>query len=812
MMPQADRENKSADIWHLTARASPVPGADLSAFLEEQVYPNLSAEQLFDHAAHNFHKCDDKWRGGCPWHDSKSGSSFTVTPSKHLWWCAGCDAGGSPVEYLHRRNGGTGKPTGQDFVDVVRQLAVMAGVPFPERELTEKEKERARRRNLRRTLLAAVEERCRAVLFSPRGDEARAYLAERGFSEDDAQTLGLGLYPACAELRDFRRARGFDPADAEVAGVLFPPIEGYITFPWADDRGAPLTLYGSWPGREPPAGKPKKMALPNPKDDRGGVWENTKRSPLYLDRALKAGQTDLVVVEGLTDAALAQARGDTRVIACVAAQLSEEQVRTLKRRGVRSVTIALDPDKAGDNGIQSCVRQLRAAGIRAYVAPRLPDELDPDDFILRDGIDAWKAHLARRVNGYRYQARALIESQGAREPGDDAWADRVVDAAVAFVRGQPAGTEDELHRHFWPAIEEATGARAGDLAARVRVPDRNGEAPAASDPALPEPPEVSAADVATVEDLVRAGSQIRWDWDGWIQRGVVNALAATAGTGKTRFLADLIRRIRHGQPWPDGKPMTLPADTLFLWLVADNNHDELASLCQAFGIADVVRLNAPRSDPYSGVSLESAEDYAQLEARVKAVRPAWCIVDTVGNATSANLCRQEDAKGFYAPLQVLARKYDCAVIASTHLNASGQFLGRRILEKVRVALRMEQPDPDGDRRRLEVVKSNSRTPPALGVTMGEAGNEYDNAPPARASAAPGAGRPGPPPVKVQEAQEWLRKDLAAGPQQIRAVRNRAEQAGYSAPTLYKAADLLRVEEYKAENRKWWQLPSKNGAH
>ena len=67
-------------------------------------------------------------------------------------------------------------------------------------------------------------------------------------------------------------------------------------------------------------------------------------------------------------------------------------------------------------------------------------------------------------------------------------------------------------------------------------------------------PRCTLESVATLNDLVRLDSQTKHLWKGWIQEAVVHALGAEGGTGKTRLLADLIRRIRHGLPWPDGQP------------------------------------------------------------------------------------------------------------------------------------------------------------------------------------------------------------------------------------------------------------------
>lgn len=316
--------------------------------------------------------------------------------------------------------------------------------------------------------------------------------------------------------------------------------------------------------------------------------------------------------------------------------------------------------------------------------------------------------------------------------------------------------------------------------------------------------EITADDVATIDDLISAGSAVQWAWEGWIPNGVLTAIAAPGGTGKTRFCADLLRRIKNGLPWPDGQPMTLSSDAIVLWVVADNHHDEMVTLSQKFGIKDNIRINAPKTDPYAGVTLESLEDYADLEARIKAVKPVFVIIDTVGNSTDKNLSRQEDAKAFYWPLQIIARRYRTCVLCLTHLNATGQFLGRRVLEKVRLAIRLEQPDDNDDRRRVEVVKSNSKRPDAIGMTMGDCGNEYDKTPPAKCE----GGSDGPAAkknTKIAECADWLLKLLGKGERRVSNTRTEAEAAGFNAKCLYAAKDRAGVEEYEIQGRKWWRL-------
>jgi hypothetical protein len=368
-------------------------------------------------------------------------------------------------------------------------------------------------------------------------------------------------------------------------------------------------------------------------------------------------------------------------------------------------------------------------------------------------------------------------------------------------RCTPPWSDSEIEHKCQDADVKPFGRPRGWLLAEQ---GRNGHSPSASSATAEKPiPKITLDDVATIDDLILAGAEVRWLWPGWIQIGVLTLLAAEGGTGKTRFCADLLRRIRHGLTWPDGAPIDIPLESLAMWVMSDNHHDELVGLSQAFGIKDAVRLNASKSDPFGGVMLDSADDLAALDARIGVVKPVLVAVDTVGNATDKNLSRQEDAKLFYQPLQIIARKHRTAIICLTHLNAAGAVLGRRATEKCRVVLRMDKPDPvQINRRRLEIVKTNSRYPTPLGVTMQDRGNEYDNDPPKAPEDGPSATRTSP---KVAEAADWLKERLSNGAARVSVIRNEAENAGIKAPALYKARDLLSVHECETQGKKWWSL-------
>src|SRR5919202_1326015 len=98
--------------------------------LENEILPRLDAEEFYGNWV-ALKPSGKNLKGLCPFHEEKT-PSFTVTPSEKIFHCFGCGAGGGSVQFLHQIKGGSGSPTGNEFAEVVRELAGRVGIQMPD--------------------------------------------------------------------------------------------------------------------------------------------------------------------------------------------------------------------------------------------------------------------------------------------------------------------------------------------------------------------------------------------------------------------------------------------------------------------------------------------------------------------------------------------------------------------------------------------------------------------------------------------------------------------------------------------------------
>jgi hypothetical protein len=239
----------------------------------------------------------------------------------------------------------------------------------------------------------------------------------------------------------------------------------------------------------------------------------------------------------------------------------------------------------------------------------------------------------------------------------------------------------------------------------------------------------------------------------------------------------------------------------------DRNFAEMLQLTRDYGLPEeAVALGSGPAEPFGSLDLDDPANLAAIAQRIQSAEVPLAIIDTVGMTTSRNLSRPDEAREFFAPIIEMGQQTGAAVLGLTHLSANKEALGRRIVEKARIVIKMTQPDPEGqrDRRRLWVDKTAVLKPPVLGVTMTTTGNEYDFNPPKEPEAEPH--KPGPAPERLDACKAWLAAQLTPIPVPLKDLRSEAEAAGFATGILYRAKEALKIDEYRVDGRKWWKLP------
>lgn len=331
-----------------------------------------------------------RYVGLCPFHTEKT-PSFSVHGTHQFYKCFGCGAGGDIFKFVMEMERLT-------FWEALKYLAERNGIPLPKR--TDLADEEAKKRGAVYEMNEIAVKVYHDLLFSPAGEEARAYLKHRGLSRAVAEEFNLGLSERGGQMlvRLFEK-QGFSQAEMEASGLVRQRNEGtgyYDTF-----RGRLMFPIHSETGKVIGFGARALAEGDEPKYLNSGDSDiYQKRSVLYnLNRARKAIQEAgfSILVEGYMDVIGVYAAGVRNVVASCGTALTNFQVRSL-RRHAGEVVLNFDPDNAGANAAEKSIPILLEESVRLRVLS-LTGGLDPDEYIKENGPSAYVEAL-RNARGY----------------------------------------------------------------------------------------------------------------------------------------------------------------------------------------------------------------------------------------------------------------------------------------------------------------------------------------------------------------------------------------------------------------------------
>jgi DNA primase len=370
--------------------------------------------------------------GLCPFHDEKT-ASFSVSPSKQMYYCFGCNAGGNVITFLKEFKK-------QSFSEVVLDLARRYQISVKTLE-PEQRQELQRQLSLREQLyeiVALAASFYQHALRQPQGETALNYLKqERQLSEETIGQFQLGYAPAGWETlyRYLIEQKRYPIALVEEAGLIKPRKTGNgyydqfrdrIIIPICDAQGR-IIGFGS---RTLNGEEPKYLNSPETP-----LFEKNK-TLFALDRAKHniSKEDCAVVVEGYFDAIALHAAGITNAVASLGTAFSQDHIRLIMRYSEsKQVIFNFDADNAGTQATHRAIAQIETLVYAGQVQAKilhLPDGKDADEFLKSsaDAVEKYRQLIQSAPLWFDWQVQQLVGDRDLKQ------ADRFKQVAQAMVK------------------------------------------------------------------------------------------------------------------------------------------------------------------------------------------------------------------------------------------------------------------------------------------------------------------------------------------------------------------------------------------
>ena len=328
----------------------------------------------------------------CPFHAEKS-PSFHIYPDQH-YYCFGCKESGDAITFVR-------KTRELSFIEALRFLSAKYGIEAPELEESEGVKRRRGEQVTLSQIMVAAQDFFASEMKTERGVEARKYLIDRGFSEDNILKFGFGLTPMEGYgLVKHLRSMGFREDDmiraslAVVSAKSGRPYDFFrdrITIPIRDAQGRVIAFGGRTTVQDPAKYK-----------NSGATSLFDKSAVLFgLDHAREAvkDKRSAVIVEGYMDALCLWQGGLHEVVASMGTALTVRQLKLLwQQTKTPEVILLFDGDSAGQRATLAAIEVVLELPELRVRAAKLDGQDDPDTFVRKHGVDALKQVLKRSVD------------------------------------------------------------------------------------------------------------------------------------------------------------------------------------------------------------------------------------------------------------------------------------------------------------------------------------------------------------------------------------------------------------------------------
>ncbi len=327
----------------------------------------------------------------CPFHDDHS-PSMSVSQEKQIYKCFACGATGNVFTFVENYEN-------VPFIEAVSIVADKCGMELSKDVLTNTKVDNFKEEH---AIMELSQKFFQNNLKTTAGVEANKYLAERGITPEIINEFGIGLsLDEQDSLYKVLKKKYSEDKLLELGlvsssnGNTYDMFTRRITFPLWDKDGNIVGFSARIYRGEKDTSK----------------YVNSRETKLFKKgetlynyhhaRDVAKREKEIIVVEGFMDAIRLSVNGIKNVVALCGTALTKDQITLLKKLRV-NVILCLDNDNAGELATMNNGELLEKDNVPISVI-RLSGEKDPDEYIVANGIDAFKDNLKNPITFFDFK-------------------------------------------------------------------------------------------------------------------------------------------------------------------------------------------------------------------------------------------------------------------------------------------------------------------------------------------------------------------------------------------------------------------------
>lgn len=318
----------------------------------------------------------------CPFHDDHN-PSMSISPEKQIYTCFVCGASGNVFNFVANYEK-------VSFVSAVKKVAQKVGINL-NINVKDDYKPKDTKYDKYYKMFDITNKYYQNNIKSVYGKKAIEYLHNRKIDDDVINEFEIGLSMNDNNVSKLLEKKGYDVNELIDIGLcgkkdnfIYDIFRNRIMFPLYNLDGKPVGFSGRiYNGEEDSKYVNSKESIIFKK---GNLLYNYHRA---LSHAREKHQ--IIVVEGFMDVIRLYTIGIKNVVATMGTAITKEHANLLMKLS-KNIVLCFDGDKAGEKATISALDALEKIGITPKII-RLEDDLDPDDYIIKKGSDAYLTHL-----------------------------------------------------------------------------------------------------------------------------------------------------------------------------------------------------------------------------------------------------------------------------------------------------------------------------------------------------------------------------------------------------------------------------------